>query len=717
MGITTHWATKRLLKTFLACFLITSVSSILPVLAQVSPTADGRVILITVDGMRSDVIQSFGPELLPGFHRLMQEGSSTLNARPDPEFSLTLPNHTSMFTGRYVGDLEGHNWYENTDMPSNETLHNNKGEYVASLFDVVHDHGGRTGLFSTKSKFSLFDQSFNEQNGALDQTGADNGRDKIDTFYLSASTTDLLREFRTISSTNPFELAVFHIAEPDVAGHANGWSKDPSSAYGFAVRMADLLLQELMMEVDSNPLLSGQTHIIMTSDHGGDGRHHSNPKSPNTFTIPFMVWGPEALAGADLYALNATRTDPGNQHLSHQASRQTPPVRNADIANLSLSVLGLPSIPGSIINPDQDIVINTTTVVNPGQPIEIAFQSESLPKPNYSGAADTKLLSDAPNTTFGSAESLEMDGYPTYKGLLSWDISEIPTTATLVSAQITMDVTNVSGNEYGLFEMKRSWSEQEANWQMANNSTSWTSLGASASADRNTRLLGSLIPIALGSDTIVLNAEGLQTVQSWISNPELNFGFIIENASGGDDGLDIHSREANDASKRPKLSLVYSLEAPPTSNLAPISSFSHDPVNGSGPVRVAFDATASYDLDGLVVDYDWNFGDGKVGSGSRPEHTFTSGGQYLVRLIVTDDSGATAQSEKLIVVGSTDLETMSFQNGVFPDAGYAGAIDTKLISDSPRQPRGIFATDKSAAKPISRSNGLPGIQFEHGKIQ
>ena len=137
MGITTHWATKRSLKTFLACFLITSVSSILPVLAQVSPTADGRVILITVDGMRSDVIQSFGPELLPGFHRLMQEGSSTLNARPDPQFSLTLPNHTSMFTGRYVGDLEGHNWYENTDMPSNETLHNNKGEYVASPFGDI----------------------------------------------------------------------------------------------------------------------------------------------------------------------------------------------------------------------------------------------------------------------------------------------------------------------------------------------------------------------------------------------------------------------------------------------------------------------------------------------------------------------------------------------------------------------------------------------------
>jgi FlaA1/EpsC-like NDP-sugar epimerase len=44
-------------------------------------------------------------------------------------------------------------------------------------------------------------------------------------------------------------------------------------------------------------------------------------------------------------------------------------------------------------------------------------------------------------------------------------------------------------------------------------------------------------------------------------------------------------------------------------------------------------------------------------------------------------------------------------------------VDHLLDDNSPRQPRGIFATDKSAAKPISRSNRLPGIQFEHGKIQ
>ena len=43
--------------------------------------------------------------------------------------------------------------------------------------------------------------------------------------------------------------------------------------------------------------------------------------------------------------------------------------------------------------------------------------------------------------------------------------------------------------------------------------------------------------------------------------------------------------------------------------------------------------------------------------------------------------------------------------------------DHLLDDNSPRQTSGNFATDKAAAKRISRSKRLSGIQFEHGKIQ
>ncbi len=52
-------------------------------------TAD-RVIHVGIDGLRADHVT---PELMPNLIRLMGEGASTLNARTDPAYTQTLPNH------------------------------------------------------------------------------------------------------------------------------------------------------------------------------------------------------------------------------------------------------------------------------------------------------------------------------------------------------------------------------------------------------------------------------------------------------------------------------------------------------------------------------------------------------------------------------------------------------------------------------------------------
>jgi len=56
---------------------------------------------------------------------------------------------------------------------------------------------------------------------------------------------------------------------------------------------------------------------------------------------------------------------------------------------------------------------------------------------------------------------------------------------------------------------------------------------------------------------------------------------------------------------------------------------------------VAFNASGSYDPDGYIVDYSWDFGDGNTATGIIVSHSYPASGAYTVTLTVTDDDGAT----------------------------------------------------------------------------
>ena len=54
---------------------------------------------------------------------------------------------------------------------------------------------------------------------------------------------------------------------------------------------------------------------------------------------------------------------------------------------------------------------------------------------------------------------------------------------------------------------------------------------------------------------------------------------------------------------------------------------------------VILDGSGSYDPNGSIVDYAWDFGDGTTGSGVAPTHTYAEDGIYIVVLCVTDNHG------------------------------------------------------------------------------
>ena len=324
------------------------------------------VIHISVDGLRPNAVTTLGSGNLPNFYRLRDEGAFTDEARTDYDWTVTLPNHTSMLTGRRVTTAAGHNWTDNTEPLEQPTLHLKKGSYVASAFDVAHDAGLRTGMFASKSKFVLYPQTYDAdagslQGGALDANpvGGDNTRLKIDSAtHPEKDSVSMMSDFTTEMSANPFNYAFVHFHDTDTAGHEDGWM---SPEYLDAVETVDGYIGDILTMIESSPVLDGRTAIVLTADHGGIGTDHGNAADDDNYIIPLYAWGAGVVHTTDLYLINSgLRADPNLTRPDYSASPQ--PIRNGDSGNLALDLLNLSSIPGSGINSTQNLHVGTLTI-------------------------------------------------------------------------------------------------------------------------------------------------------------------------------------------------------------------------------------------------------------------------------------------------------------------------------------------------------------------
>jgi hypothetical protein len=391
----------------------------LVLLALVRPAASApveHVIFISVDGLRADLLSDLLTEDATGdfatFQRLVDEGASTFNARTDYSITKTLPNHTTMLTGRPVlqpddqPDTVHHGYSSNSTPGPEDTLHNQGNpalDYVPSVFDVVHDHGLTTALYASKEKFAVFDRSYDAAHGAPDVTGLDDGADKIDAYLYAelgspATAAPMHAAFAADLADGPAAFTFVSYRDPDSAGHDSAWA---SPTWNDAVRAVDGYLGDVLELVEATPDLADRTVVIVTSDHGGAGFGHSDPANRRDYQIPFFVWGADVLAGSDLYALNpGTREDPGNGRPDYGVA--VAPIRNGDGANLALRLLGLPPIPGSTINAAQELMVSDDGTAAPGPALPRLLSGLGAhPNPFRSGTQLTFALERAGRVRLG----------------------------------------------------------------------------------------------------------------------------------------------------------------------------------------------------------------------------------------------------------------------------------------------------------------------------
>lgn len=89
-------------------------------------------------------------------------------------------------------------------------------------------------------------------------------------------------------------------------------------------------------------------------------------------------------------------------------------------------------------------------------------------------------------------------------------------------------------------------------------------------------------------------------------------------------------------------------------NTPPVADASLSQQTGFVGLFIILNGSGSYDADGFLTSWLWDFGDGTQGTGERTIHAYESLGIYTVTLSVTDNKGATGTDFIIIEIGTAN---------------------------------------------------------------
>lgn len=226
-----------------------------------------RVILILIDGCRADAMQQVQTA---NIDRLVAAGSSSFEARTVTP-PITLPAHFSLFTASHP---ISHGIYNNTGRPS-------PSPSVAGLVEVLAYHHRRSAaIFTWEHLRNLWPP------GAINFSLCSNVVQQGDSDHIIAGmAVDYIVEAQP-------DFCFIYLERTDLVGHAEGWM---STAYLDAIQAADRAVGSVLSGLQEAGLRDGY-HIIVQSDHGGQGHHHT-VSDDAVMTIPWIAAGPTIRAG------------------------------------------------------------------------------------------------------------------------------------------------------------------------------------------------------------------------------------------------------------------------------------------------------------------------------------------------------------------------------------------------------------------------------------
>ena len=205
------------------------------------------------------------------------------------------------------------------------------------------------------------------------------------------------------------------------------------------------------------------------------------------------------------------------------------------------------------------------------------------------------------------------------------------------------------------------------------------------------------------------------SLQSNVNNPSITKHFFSGNAGSQEvisligQGRYVRIQKSGSGPMHMAEVQVFGCPAGSAVNQLPVAEFVANPTSGSAPLVVDFDASDSYDSDGTIMDYFWDFGDGNSGVGLTEQNTFNSAGDYTVTLTVVDNDGGSSTKTMIISVvnpsggcaspsnlalGGSASQSSTYSNGV---ASLANDGDT--VGDNPHNNANLQHTVDNESEP------------------
>ena len=266
-------------------------------------------------------------------------------------------------------------------------------------------------------------------------------------------------------------------------------------------------------------------------------------------------------------------------------------------------------------------------------------------------AEDSWVEAEFPNGNHGSETSLRVKSDSrTRRSYLKFDLSSVPSGKSVTSVKLYLYCTYKSQDpsvEIYVHETGDSWDEASITW---NNAPAVDSLITSILVNGTGQYycwdITSYGQTQYSGDKILSIVVKLLLDDPSQNNPNLARYFA--------------SKEYDGTAQDPYLEVIYE-DAPPT------ALFTHSPSYPVANDTVTFNASASYDPDGCITAYSWDFDDGNVTAVSSPmvTHSYLDYGNYTVTLTVMDNDGLTDVYSEIVEVVDPAILRVSLPEGTY----------------------------------------------------